>query len=215
MVLFGSNIDRWTTYYFYRDAYIPNVCPQYYVFQNFEHHVKNSTKARNDSEIDEFEFENCSLNHPMYFLFSVLCDHVIPTLICLSWFYTMDRRYGVLKLKNDKITSKLRTVNIIFQAFIILLLVPLNLITAAFTTYIFIPFVLFIAISKCLFTCKCMPWTFIDKFLKLFIKDSEVLFLYLIYLLQLVIQNIVWTIINTANAIEHNFKFTLIDWLNL
>ena len=214
-VLFGSSSGVGFTYIYYHQAYIPNECPQYYVFQNFEHHVKNNTKAGNDSEIDEFRLRDCFFNNPMYFLFSVLCGHVIPTLICLSWFYTMDRRYGVLKLKNNKITSKLRTVNIIFQAFIILLLVPLNLITAAFTTYIFIPFVLFIAISKWLFNCKCMPSTFIDKFLKCFIKDSEVLFLYLIYLLQLVIKNIGSAVDSIADAIEYNFKFTLKDWIKL
>ena len=130
----------------YVNSYVESDCPKYYVF-NFEHftHCTMSTKHKSGIPCD---------NSPMYFLGHVFA-HLLRISICIVWFYTIDRRYGVLKLRYANLTSSCREMNICVQVPVIVIMFPINLLVAVVFTYIGIPVVVMLAI---------LNWVLKDKY---------------------------------------------------
>lgn len=146
----------------------------------------------------------------MYF-FGHVFTHMLRILICIVWFYTMDRRYGVLKLWYEKLTLRYREMNVFVQIPAIVIMFPINLLVAVAFTYIVIPVVVMLAVLNwvlkdtyilkniscpiCVVQSTIFRKMFEDSnFLPIF-KHSNIIFLYMLLTLQDVSSAIMYSIL--------------------
>ena len=168
----------------YAHSYWKSNCSEYYAFdfENFTHYtISSETKNGSNNTV------LCD-NSPMYFLVEVF-SQMQRILICVGWLYSVDRRYGVLKLRYENFTLRCREMTLFVQVPLILIMFPVNLLVATAFTYTVIPFVVIFAIFN--WVCRC---TCIDRCMGRFLKDSEIFFLYILLTLQSFIDNIIWCI---------------------
>ena len=166
----------------YTHSYQETHCDTYYTFNfsTFTHHPI----TRNATNLTSFEITRNATNlttcenSPLYFLGFVFSEF-IKNLICVVWFYSMDRRYGVLKLISESSTAKLRKQNTCAQLLCILGMVPVNLFLAVIFTYFLMP--LLVAMAILIWNCPCHC---LDRITKKFICDQQILFLYLLVTMQ-------------------------------
>ena len=197
---------------YYKRAYQNSSCPYYYVFENYTHHLINNTGIES-TDIDS----DCLYVNPIYFIFYTFNQFVVPTLICFSWFYIMDRRFGALKLRNKRTMIELRKVNLLIQIPAILVMIPVNIVLAFLFPMIFMP-IISISILNWICRFRCCSCGCIDKLMNRFFKESEILFIYLMSVLIEVVQtlcNLVEVIASQVhraidqNDFQYGFDFVL------
>ena len=189
----------------YKHSYVQSDCLKYYTFdfENFTHYPIIVSTTTNQT------LTSCK-NSPLYFL-GFVSSEIIRMLICLGWFYSRDRRYGVLKLRYEKLTLKLREMHICVQFPAMLIMLLLNFLLAVVSTYLLIP--LFVGLAILSWSCGCQC---IDRMMKKLISDYEILFLYILMTLQDVSSVSISCVLSFTSALvdeKHNLidKFTGIN----
>ena len=133
---------------FYSKLYLETEsnCTRYYLFNwtTFNHYIVDL----NVSKVPNQEAVNDLCLHLPIFYFGVVASWLVLLIMGTGWGYTMDRRYGFLKIIHDQIATDLRKLHIITQLPIILMLIPINIIGSIIITVLGIRLIILIAISQ-------------------------------------------------------------------
>ena len=136
---------------FYSTLYLKTElnCTRYYLFNwtTFNHYIVdlNVSKVPNQEAINDL-----CLHLPIFY-FGLVASWLVYLLMGIGWGYTIDRRYGFLKIIHEQIVADLRKMHIITQLPIILMLIPTNIIGSIIITVVGIRLIILIAIPQYIF----------------------------------------------------------------
>ena len=171
---------------FYSSEYLEakENCSTYYLFNltTFKHYVFDlkETTGFNESTVD------ARCRHLPIVVFGNVAIWLMNGLMGVGWAWTVDRRYGFLKITHETVVTNLRQRHIMIQLPIILTLIPINIIVSIILVVFGIRFVPFMAtliyIIKVIIrltTGSTSPKNAIDRIRGTLFRDSDLSFMYL------------------------------------
>ena len=200
---------------FYSPVYLKTGenCSRYYLFNvtTFEHYIVdlNEGKELNDDSA------NSKCLHLPFFVLGAVANWFLHCLMGVGWGYTIDRRYGFLKIVNENTVDRLRQMHIMLQLPLILILIPFNVIAATMITVIGIRLVPLMAILNYVLkiitelattsnTVCCSSKTSIDQPTFKFFQDSNLSSMYLFFTLLDTLGALIWTFTLTIGGFNGN-----------
>ena len=200
---------------FYSPVYLKTGenCSRYYLFNvtTFEHYIVdlNEGKELND------DLANAKCLHLPFFVLGAVANWLLHCLMGVGWGYTIDRRYGFLKIVHENIVDRLRQMHIMLQLPVILILIPFNVIAATMITVIGIRLVPLMAILTFVFKSiielaptsnivGCSSKRSIDKFSCKFFQDTNLSSMYLFFTLLDTLGALIWLFTLTIGGFNGN-----------